>query len=265
MEHLIKITTCTALVIFLFHGKVYAGGNQFHRFYGDGEPQSQSQAQSSAKSYTKSHGQSYEQRPLYFGGDLEYSHYRLKGNYTSLLKKKYPGANIYLGWRPHHQYGLELGYSFTVAKGKTTDFASGQVVAGNTTAVGAASVNTKIRMKNTHLDGNFYFDTGFSSVDRLDAILSVGVGFMRQKITTTVAPSSSNLVNVFDVKGKTNIIPRLGIGLDGMISKNWGMRGMVRYQHLSGVSVRDNGKVLGDKPFRDSLTFAIGFYRHFAY
>lgn len=229
MERRLKILACTALGLVVFQGNAHAADRAF------------------------------VERPMYYGASAELNFMSLKDDYKNLYNDRYPGTDVLLGWRFNERYGMDFGYSWSMRKTKTNNFANGAVFSG-TAANMATSVDSTMRLKNTHLDANAYWPV----YNNVDAVFSLGLGFVKQGIKNVVTPEASNLAPIFDnIESRTNAVPRLGLGVDGMFSDDWGLRAMVRYQHMGRAKLRDNGLQISQNIFKDSAIISLGLYRHF--
>lgn len=194
----------------------------------------------------------------HLGVDLQYLFVQPQVQYKPFLKQQEPGADLYIGYRLNKLFGLEMGYASTTKVAKRSSFAVNQT-AFNAWQVDTATDTTgKIRYKNTHFDLNGYLPLG----KHIDGIVSVGVGFMRPRVTMSLSDPSANLNSeIANIAGKTNAMVRFGVGLEGMLGDYWGLRSMVRYENTSRVSVRNAG-IGGSKILKDGVSVAVGFYRY---
>lgn len=194
----------------------------------------------------------------YLGFNAQYLWVKPKVAYQSFFKKQHPGADILVGYKFNPYFSVEVGYGWTTREAKETNLIAGQQVLETVVLDQNTNVAGKFRYRNTHIDVNSYLPI----TNKLDGIVTVGVGFIRPNVKVTLSNSAANLNNyVSNMQGKTSAIFRAGIGFEGMITDAWGVRSMIRYENMARAKVR-GVTIANDKPFKNGMSVGLGFYRY---
>lgn len=190
---------------------------------------------------------------LSIGVDGIYIFTHNKGQYANIFKNTRPGANIYLGFNIE-DIMLEVGYLFTSRRSKTTEIFMGNsflgvIVPQNTRLKG------KLRFKNTHIDINF-----FSKLNNdVKVVTGIGISFLRTSIKLKVTDFNDNDIDYNGkIVGKTNCIPRFGIGIVVNIADNVWCRIMGHFEQHSKAKLKFAPSSNLYKPFKDAYVVLAG-------
>ena len=205
----------------------------------------------------------------YVGGEYEWSSMRggntnlsIKGSsLKNVLPKSYSGANFFIGGR-WCDFGVEAGYEFTGTKKKT--------LKENLPATVLPSLNFdsfKVSLNGWHIDFNGYLPL----CDCWELIGSVGYGWMKPKVETTIGLMNNNNVSLGVISQKMHSkykgMFRLGVGTQYMVTECVGLRGMLRWKNTEKLSVAlnhgTNALKVNLKPFKDTLSLAAGVFVKF--
>ena len=189
-----------------------------------------------------------------FGMDGIFMSAGTRGDFSKIFRKSEPGSNFYVGYN-WDTIMLEIGYLSTTRKSKASTLAAGSQFLGQQTMAGGPTIFTgQVRFRNTHFDLNFF--TNF--YDQVNIVTAIGVSFVRPNVSLVATNlQGAYLGNQWGVTGKTNAVPRAGIGLSSSLSSNIFVRSMGYFDQYSKIRFRVPGEP-NNKPFKDAYTVSIG-------
>lgn len=218
------------------------------------------------------------------GVDYKWTNIKGSGGYASVFPKSSSGASIYYGNRFSENFGVELGYDWSGKKSRSfttttpfttliTDIFDDEIASIPETLT--TTINTNLRLSQLRLDFNGYMPVGCEGLELLG---SVGIGFVSSRINQTIletesggsvidggitftSPALSTTRNLSSSTTKT--IWRLGVGAQYMMTCNVGIRGMYRYEGLSGLKVKNIDTLRTTSGFKNSSAFTLGLFYKF--
>jgi len=196
-----------------------------------------------------------EETNPYIGLEYKQTWMKGKGDWANILPKSYPGASLFVGSRFNENVGIELGYSSTKRKSKSSSTQSLNGVMLNNGA--NVSGSTKVKVYGAYFDIN-----GYLPIDQqFDLIGSVGVALNKAKISY-----ASNLA-AGDVSTKSRVLGRLGFGAQAMVNEWVGVRAMARWENNSrlhkGGTIQFDNKSVPAKIFKDAGSLSLGAFVKF--
>ncbi len=156
---------------------------------------------------------------FYLGAEIQAHGYKSKtltlpdGDKVSLFGDRGAGFTGFIGLRINPCFGLELGYTG---------------MSDHTLTI----TDPLLRFTITTKSSNGYLDAlGYLPItDCLDAVGSLGVGFLSTKVNANLSTTLFN-INLLSANGTSiKAGARVGLGLDYKLGENFGTRFMVRYQ-----------------------------------
>jgi hypothetical protein len=207
----------------------------------------------------------------YVGADAQRRSMEFKQDYgKNLTKQNYPQGNVYLGLKLNQYVGLEVGYEFTKTLKKSTtangtEIRFGQVFFPDIDTINGFDTKTKIRA----FHGNIVGFLPISEQYCLQLIGSVGVARAKIKIVHDV-PIENNIPNTafaadHRVFSKSKWIPKIGLGLQHMVTCQLGVRAMAgwegtnRFKDIKPTNVTST--LVGRT--KDSFNFGVGLFYNF--
>lgn len=197
-----------------------------------------------------------EQWPGFYGVEYKHSFMKGAGQWQRVFVDNHPGINLFIGGKFHTNVGFEFGYSWTMRDSKHLKLQPAEYLFGSqNTSGGIMVLDSKVRLKNTYFDFNFYYPLASESIT---AIGAVGLQSSRQHVTISTNTSGTPVDSyVNNVKGKTRIIPRLNAGVEWMFDKSWGIRALYHFEHTSDVRFR-GATDDHEKPFENTHALSFG-------
>ncbi len=170
----------------------------------------------------------------YVGADAEWRHIGLqRGAGKNLFSHDYPQGNIYAGVKFNEYVGVEVGYEATERKTRTVTLGPGELtnaVNGIVVPEGyTVSYNSTGQYKGPHADLMGFYPICDSY--RLSLIGLVGIANLKANFTRVLFNASGISTNVISTYMKKKAILRLGAGIQHMISEQWGVRAMVKWEN----------------------------------
>jgi hypothetical protein len=217
----------------------------------------------------------------YVGADAEFRHMDYHKDFGgNIINHDAPQGNVYAGVRLGEYFAVEGGYEKTKTKNKRSTLKSDDTLGGFVLPKNAGDVETFGFNTITQTKGLHANLVGFLPICDLYRLQLIGmVGFARLKTKTTLTWATLNGavvaplvgpgedINIF--KAKRSIL-RLGVGLQHMITCNWGLRGMLKWEAskklkmdaTSPVLDAGNPAALSIKP-KNSVIYSIGAFYSF--
>lgn len=179
----------------------------------------------------------------FIGVDFYQAWMRPKPDFNHFFPKNFPGVTIYLGAKFSNYMGVELGYD---------------VSARQTRSVRDIESN-RFNIRITRTGGHFDL-IGYMPLDCYDCFEffgSIGYGWIQPQVSFYFNGHSLSENN-----NRGNGVLRLGLGTSYMFTECLGIRAKIGYEGTS--SLRYNTRFIhSSRPYRDSLTFAAGFFARF--
>jgi len=194
------------------------------------------------------------------GADFEFTRLRGKNNWGKVLQSNYPGANFYLGGRFFEYFGLIVGYDVTTRRAGSHTFQAGETFFGVAAAPGS-TLTERVRAESWYLDlmGYIPFCNSF------DLIGTIGYGAMWAKVSQTITGPFAVPALTRSTRYAGGL--RAGVGLQFMMTKVLGIRGMVNWKQTSEIRLVPKGGSFFSssmaKPFRDAYSFRLGLFLAF--
>lgn len=201
----------------------------------------------------------FDQVDYYLALDGQWGVHKLRPVWETFFKNHTFGADVAFGVRPSKYWGVELGYGWTTRKGSATTISAGQSFAGMTnTSGGALTINSKLRMLSTNFDLNGYIPIR----DTWEALGYVGMGWARFKPKFSLSTAAANgFEALHSLRSKTRSHFRAGIGVQGMLTDNMGLRFKFGYAGTSKVKFRNmTGISAESSPSQRSYVGGVGLY-----
>lgn len=226
----------------------------------------------------------------YVGVDAEWRHMNFKRGYgDNVFKRNTPQGNAYVGVRLSDYFAIEAGYQAAKKKtrGSSLDYQSyflglppwsfnylqqpGDLVTFEST--------TKIQGPHINIVGFFpVWDE-----HRLELIGSIGCALLKAKLTTnllnTSGPSIAAVANPvepmasIDAYSKRKNVLKLGAGMQKMLTDNWGIRAMLKWENTQRIKVNGtvNTEIVPDgtliRPvsirYKNSMAYSLGTFLTF--
>lgn len=218
-------------------------------------------------------GNLFEQCDLvpYVGADAQWRHMEFKKGFgKDQTKSNYPQGNIYLGLKLNPYLGLEAGYERAKTQKRDTSALGSDVNFGAVLFPFALNtvneLNTKTKLRSFHANV-----VGFLPISEEYCLQLIGsIGVARVNINTTRNITSLNNRTLSDdrvaalreVFSKKKWVPRIGIGLQHMLTCQLGVRAMANWEGTSMTM-----KTLTPSAFsartKNSLNFGLGLFYNF--
>ncbi len=183
------------------------------------------------------------------GLDLTCLFSKPKNDFQSISYSPHAGNSVYIAYRLQsifdHKLGYELGYNWTSDRAINFTTYAGQNLLGNTFS-GVATYSGKIRLKNTYFD--LYWHRRIAKW--AEAKFGVGMGWVHGRIKLPINPS---------LEGQSGACPRVNVGIQALITKKIGIRGIATYQSMKTVKAQ-NDYSGSRKMFGDGISFLAGIY-----
>lgn len=198
----------------------------------------------------------------YLGADYYYAMMKPKANWNQIFPRAYPGATLYVGTQFHENFGIELGYDWSIRQKKNWTLMNGQPFFSSTIN-GTFSGTARIQRSGGHVDIVGFLPVG----DCTDLLGFAGVGWIQPKIeivNLTVAPNGTmpNTSAIAAISGKGRGTFRMGAGIRYLITNIVGIRAKVGWESTSTLVVKGNAYFtqLGytQKAFRGTTAFSAG-------
>ncbi|MDB6096579.1 MAG: hypothetical protein JWM09_857 [Francisellaceae bacterium] len=169
------------------------------------------------------------------------------------MPKSYSGANLFIGGKFNENIGLELGYDFSPKKKKNyTEINNSELDFAGNVVPAHVNMQSKTRVQNVHLDvvGYLPLENDF------EFLVSAGLGLFNIKGSDHYRDTGA----LYDsAKSKQTPIARVGLGVQGMVQENIGVRAMARWENTSRVKVKGTSF----KPLKDSFSANFGVFYQF--
>lgn len=239
----------------------------------------------------------YDHPPCNYYGGISYIQSRMaaNGEWNRFFVTSHPGFSFYFGRRLNPLFSVELGYEWYSNRPKKFPFLIGETVLGFPNLTNRNLVVTsKARLKTGYLDLQLHlplwFDDFCYSIQP-EFLALVGVSSTKPKMhirlahldrhhhhhhhhhQSTLRPHPfvtheelrhEHLVRrITFVQGRTRALYRLGLGLQGFIYNNLGLRFMYRFQNTSALRPRLVATPELRQIFKDSQSVSLGFYTTF--
>ena len=202
----------------------------------------------------------------YVGIDAQWRHMSFKKDFgKDQTAENYPQGNAYVGLKVTPFFGVELGYESTTNKNKNS------TVLGRDRTFGfiflpdehernqSFNFKTKTKIHGPHLD--FVGFLPISDEYCLDLVGSLGVAYLKSKATFTLqdplAPSLS-------LTSKSKWVARVGLGVQQMITDQFGVRAMATWENTSQLKLKVKGKNEPSGRTEDSFILGLGLFFNFA-
>lgn len=201
-----------------------------------------------------------------FGLDLEFIHMKGRHDWNKVMPTRYTGGSVYFGGRFFEYFGLIAGYDVSNRRRGSHTFQAGETFFGVPALSGTATgtiLTERIRLQSWYLDLMGYVPL----TKCFDLIGTVGYGLMwanvaQQLVGSFTMPIASPSRTTHYASGL-----RAGVGLQYMMTKIFGVRGMVRWKQTSQIKLSPaGGSVFGTsmhRPFKDTFSLGIGLYMAF--
>lgn len=191
------------------------------------------------------------------GIDFKQTWARGNDGLSDVLPKSYPGFDIFVGSRFHENFGVEVGYDWSLKKHKHS---TGTTVYNGYTVNGPIKTSARFQGPRLEVAGFLPLENSFELVGR------VGLSYVKANLhtvgfqTTTVTDASGNAVsNPWGSEtGKSKLLMRAAGGAQYMVADNVGLRGLVGWENYSRLRMKD----VSSKVFKDSVSLTVGaFYK----
>lgn len=193
----------------------------------------------------------------FVGLEYQYEHIKSNGAYHLLLPANFQFGNVFAGAKFHKNFGLELGYYRTLSTSQNQfqfyDW-GGEEVSGLTAST------ARTTFSGFSVDANIYY-----ALDPFFNIFAVlGLETMNEQLTVTATGSNDLAPALNLISGKTNTVPRLGVGGE-YIDKHWGMRGRMLWAYTQGMKINVSQAqqlypALTDKPYLQAVIATVGVF-----
>ncbi|MBS0423812.1 MAG: outer membrane beta-barrel protein [Proteobacteria bacterium] len=172
----------------------------------------------------------------YIGADAQWRHMEFKEDYgKNVTKKNYPQANIYAGLKLHENVGFEVGYEqSSTLKRKTTLPGVATVFGISLPAIlGNNQYNLKTKINAFHANLVGFFPLSEEYCVQLIGSLGVARSKIKMSLNIPVFDSRAPLSTIHRDFSKRKWIPKIGVGLQHMLTCQFGIRGMVNWEETS--------------------------------
>jgi len=199
----------------------------------------------------------------YVGADAKWYHMPFKKGFgDNLTESNYPQANGFLGIKLNNFVGVEAGYEVAASKTRNATESDGGTYFGVAIPSGTGALNavteTKIHGFNVNLVGFLPVSEEYA----LDLIGSIGLARLKLDITNNL-PSLAVQEEKFS---QEKWVPRLSLGLQHMLAKQFGVRATVGWEKTSSfdnlVPTDAPGSTLIAK-VKDSTSVGFGLFYNF--
>jgi hypothetical protein len=199
----------------------------------------------------------------YIGLDYKYRLMHGRNTTSSIMRqampKGYNEAEIYYARRYDSNIALSLGYEQSQNKERSHTFVSGeQFLNGGQRAGDVSLIHNRIEAVQFDING---YITAYKN---FEAIGQMGVALWRADMTATV--TSNKVVTDLSPGNNIRLIPRVGIGLQYVGIKKFGLRCLINWEATSIYRLRitdEDGVRRTIKPFRQSYSFMAGAFVRF--
>lgn len=196
----------------------------------------------------------------YVGADAEWRHLDFKSGFgDNTFRHDYPQGNLYAGLKFNCYFGIEAGYEATERKTRTTTFFPGTVVNG----VLLSGPSSSFQFASTgQIKGYHASLLGFyplCNVYRLSLLGSVGFARLQARLISSRIALSGVPTNVASDFIQRKDVLRLGAGLQQMISEDWGVRAMLKWENTNkfkNIAPQQGGASI--LKLRDSFIYSFG-------
>ena len=193
----------------------------------------------------------------HWGVDLQQTFAKPKNDWEKVFRSKQAGFNLYFGYDFNHWAGWDAGVWWTLRK--TTE----KSITNGTSALGVvnnadSTVSSRIRHRGIYLDLNLYSP----SYQNFNVLAKIGANYYWQHPSINTAPAGSIGGIIDGVKGKSKLIPKLGLGAQWMYTDMWGLRLLWQHDMIASAKFKNISPPY-DKAFKNANTFSIGVFRKF--
>jgi len=170
----------------------------------------------------------------YVGVGVRQNWFQAVDHWSPVIRDNALGFDVFVGGYINDCWSVDVGYDWTTDNPKSTYIQPGGGMLGvvNTTATPFHVVG-KFRIKAAHFDLNYFFPPKRMPIS---GIVSVGIAIVKSAVelawTHGVLQSAEVL---FPVQGKTKAYPRVGVGVQGMFSEDYGFRAMLRWENTAKI------------------------------
>lgn len=170
----------------------------------------------------------------YLGVGAEWRHMEFKKDYgKNVTKSNYPQGNIYAGVKLNENLAFEAGYEQSTTLKRNTTLPGVTTVFGISlpAILGVNQYNIKTKIHGFHVNA-----VGFLPISkkyRLELIGSVGVARSKVKMSLDIPIFDSRPDTNHRDFSKSKWIPKIGVGLQHMLTSQFGIRGMVNWEGTS--------------------------------
>jgi len=185
-----------------------------------------------------------------------------KGDWTNVFGRSSTGFNAFIGGKVHEMVALEAGYDWAGRKKKNFSFAAGSPFFGVTNSA-AFTGSTKVGIKGPYADVQLVMP-----IENVELVASLGVAFRKPTLSVSVNGAGNLYTAISQLTAdKTKALVRLGLGLQGMVHENVGLRAFARWENTSRLHVRANGQLgslgVSNKAFKDTFSASFGAFYQF--
>jgi hypothetical protein len=195
----------------------------------------------------------------YLGLSFKYNRITPVDHWSRVLIANHPGYDVYVGGYINECWSVDVGYDWTDHKTKSTNFTAGDSLLGVTNTGGVlSSVKGRVRIKASHFDINYFVP---SKKRPYSFIFSLGLAVVKPSLNLIWTPGVLTAAdNNFNVKGRTTVYPRLGVGIQSMFTDSIGFRAMARWENSNQIRGRFGAAELPDYRyiFHNGVSFSIG-------
>lgn len=201
----------------------------------------------------------------YVGADAELRYINFKKGFgDNLFRHNYPQGNLYVGLRLNDYVGIEAGYEATERKTRAVTLMSGAVVngqalTGNNDFFQFFSTG-QIKGPHTNLTGYLPICEQY----QLELVGMIGIAYLKSnflRIRPTINGLPVTLAPRTYIQRKN--IMRVGIGIQHLMTKNWGIRATIRWENTNKFNIKSPENLLGSIALKNSLVYGIGAFYEF--
>lgn len=188
----------------------------------------------------------------YVGVDAEWRHMNFKRGYgDNVFKRNTPQGNAYVGVRLSDYFAIEAGYQAAKKKSRSCAIKQGDLLLGfdptdTSMNLGAAGFPDTLNIVGTtQIKGAHLNLLGILPVwgeYRIQLIGSVGYASLKAKQSLKVIDATGGGVptiqfNGYDAYSKRKNVLKLGAGLQHMLTDNWGIRAMFKWENTQRIQI----------------------------
>lgn len=207
----------------------------------------------------------------YVGAEVSWRHQSFPAIFGgNILKKNYPQGDVYAGIKLNNYLGLQLGFEGVSSQHKPTTFTNASVILGRTvdSPVSFDQHQTSMRLYGFHADVMGFYPFSICN-EHFNLVASIGLANKRVTLKDVLTIENGvpiplgEIANVTRTFAMTKCVPRLGLGVQYMLTNCAGVRLMGQWENTARFKNIKTKDGLGTFALRNATSLGFGAFYNF--